>query len=252
MAGGTASAVPASCTVCGTAIPAGSARCPGCGRVFGEDNRCPSCNAYAAVRPQGAGFVCAACSAPRTRLPGTVVLGDGTGPGGALAPAGIASGILTAMGVASIVGGILLGAIGAAILPGFAAWVVGAILAASGTALGVLLLRLGARARGRALADRRAAGERRVFELAEKHGGVLTATQLAQELAISVTAADAALTALADGTRVTVEVTTDGLIEYHFRELELASLPQVRVAPPEAEHELEQDAKSGTRAEAKN
>jgi len=244
---GTAS-VPPRCTVCGTDIPAGQSRCPGCGRVFGEDNRCPSCHAIAAVRPRGAGFVCAACGAPRTRLPGTVVQGDGgTGPTGAtLSPSAVAGGLLRAMGAASIAVGILLGAIGAAFAHGFLGWVVAAVLAASGVGLGALLLRLGARARGRALAARREAGERRIVALAERHGGVLTATQLAQELGMGVAAADAALTALADGSRVTVELTDDGLIEYHFRELQHAHLPRVRVAPSvgdaEAAVEVSRDA----------
>ena len=65
-----------SCPTCGTALPAGAQRCPGCGRVFGEDNRCPHCHAIAAVRAVGDGYVCTACSKPRERKPLTTVLGE--------------------------------------------------------------------------------------------------------------------------------------------------------------------------------
>src|SRR5512146_112197 len=68
--------IPEKCPTCRTEIPEGAVRCPGCGRVFGEDNRCPHCNAIAAVRPVGGGFVCLACGKPRDRLPQTTVLGE--------------------------------------------------------------------------------------------------------------------------------------------------------------------------------
>src|SRR5688500_7024087 len=68
--------VPDKCPTCSTKIPEGALRCPGCGRVFGEDNRCPHCNAIAAVKPRGDGFVCVACGKPREHLPMTTVLGD--------------------------------------------------------------------------------------------------------------------------------------------------------------------------------
>ncbi|MCZ7683272.1 MAG: hypothetical protein M5U28_32530 [Sandaracinaceae bacterium] len=67
---------PERCPTCGTSVPEGAPRCPGCGRVFGEANRCPHCHAVAAVIPRGGITVCAACGKPRA---GAVVLGGGRG-----------------------------------------------------------------------------------------------------------------------------------------------------------------------------
>lgn len=65
----------ARCPTCDTLVPPGKERCPQCGRVFGEANRCPHCHAIAAARPSGRGFVCVACGKPRTLEPGTTLAG---------------------------------------------------------------------------------------------------------------------------------------------------------------------------------
>jgi predicted amidophosphoribosyltransferase len=57
--------IPARCPVCSTEIPPGRNRCHGCGKVFGEDNRCPHCLAVAPVLRTGQGAICSACSKPR-------------------------------------------------------------------------------------------------------------------------------------------------------------------------------------------
>src|SRR5688572_25702141 len=68
---------PAKCPTCGTGLAPDAVRCPQCGRVFGEANRCPHCNAIAAVRRTGAGYACVACGKPREVLPSTTVLDEG-------------------------------------------------------------------------------------------------------------------------------------------------------------------------------
>jgi hypothetical protein len=240
--------VPEKCPTCGTKILEGALRCPGCGRVFGEDNRCPHCHAIAAVKPRGEGYVCVACGKPRERLPFTTVLGEDDRisraslvPGAAPAPGARTSG-LRLFGVLGIGGGVLgaaLATLALGVTPvGIAAAVV---LALAGVAVGASALR---RAAGRQEAD--AARDRRAMELrltalAEKHGGDLTATTVAKALRITTEEADAALTRLADGTRVSLEVDEEiGLVHYVFHEVQ-AALPKTRVVEGAGEEAGEAD-----------
>jgi hypothetical protein len=69
-----------------------------------------------------------------------------------------------------------------------------------------------------------------VIALAEKRGGELVATEVARELRLSLEEADALLTSMADGARVSVEVDSEGIVRYQFRELTLRGRgPRVRV-----------------------
>lgn len=239
------SPVPAVCPTCGTSIPAGRAQCPGCKKVFGEDNRCETCNAIAGVFPRGAGFVCAACSAPRVRHEGTVVLGgarpQSRPPGArgslpsAAAPAGTtavrAGGAgLRVLGGASVGGGALGAALAVLLISGPIGFVVGGALGAAGLAFGVLAWRSGGKQNAAAAQQERAAREQAVIALAQQSGGVLTVTAVAQAFGWSAQAADALLTSMADGTRVTVEVDDQGLVSWYFREIMRTSTPRVRVA----------------------
>jgi len=72
--------------------------------------------------------------------------------------------------------------------------------------------------------------ERAVLERAAQRGGDLVATDVATALGLGVAEADAILTSLADGVRVAVEVDSDGVVHYVFRELSTPTLgPAVRV-----------------------
>ncbi len=212
--------------MCSAALVPGVDRCVACGAVWGEDNRCPHCHALAAVRPDAGGYVCVACSKPREKKPGTTVLSGGPGAAG-IVPGGdrvvLARGAsvgLRLVGVVSIAGGLLLAA-GVVALFGTGA---GGLLAAAaigglGVGLGALALRGGSRASRGADATQAAAREQLVFDLAAKKDGVLTVTDLVRELGMSSADADATLTNLADGSRVSAEITTDGRVQYEFREL---------------------------------
>lgn len=224
------SAAPSSCSVCGTAIPAGATRCPGCGAVFGEANRCPHCHAIAAARPSKDGLVCMACGKPRSGGPGVTVFDKPEKKRGRFRLGRVALGaLLTAGGVAAAVG--IGGTVG--------------VLAAVGlmvAGLGTIGLSVGGDS-----GPTSAALEQRVTKLAEKHGGVLYVTDVAEGLHVTAERADEILTAMADGTRVTADVTSDGLMVYEFREItdrRLASGgPRVRVADPLEERfaELEEE-----------
>jgi hypothetical protein len=244
------STTPERCPTCLTEVPEGAPRCPGCGRVFGEENRCPHCHAIAAVIQRGSGTVCAACGKPRA---GTVVLGGGRGAVVASSRAGrtastaamVARGrgrVQRAFGVLSLGGAILAAVLAAIVLPGAFGIATAIALATLGVAIGALSLRAGARSLGRADDEEHRAREAAVLELAEKSNGVLTATQVAKAHGLTLDEADRALTRLVgDGTRVDVEVDGEGVVRYVFREMRASRMPpQVRVAdesPEEAEAE---------------
>jgi hypothetical protein len=233
------SPLPERCPTCGTQVPPGAARCPGCGRVFGEDNRCPHCHAIAAVRPDGDGYVCVACGKPRTRKPLTTVLGEEPGRASLVPrPVSMRGRALRTAGTASVAAAIAGAALATVVL---GTGVVGIATAAAVGAVFVLLgLRFFRRASGvdeeaRALDQKTAAAK--VHGAAARLGGDVTAAQVAEQLGVSVEEADRALTAMADGTKVTVEVDTDtGTVHYVFAEI-LAAKPKVRVAPSEPEAE---------------
>lgn len=225
---------PAQCAVCSTAIPEGADRCVACGAVWGEDNRCPRCHALAGVRPAGDGFRCLACNAPRERAPGTTVFGTPK-------PAGVGTRArgrgLRLLGALTLGVGVALAAVSAALLPGALGVAAAVVLGGAGAGLGGLALRAGARASAQAPAER----EGRILALARRADGVLTVTEVAEKLGMSMTDADAALTAMADGSRVVAELTDDGRVEFVFRELREGTLGdeaaplRVRVRDAEAE-----------------
>ncbi|MAQ18217.1 MAG: hypothetical protein CMN30_25900 [Sandaracinus sp.] len=276
---------PDSCSICGTAIPPGATRCPGCGAVWGDANRCPHCHATAGVKPVAGGYVCMACGKPREVKPGTTVF-PGAAPfplgkvlGGEAPPVaaepvqapaqdapvasaapvvmpttpvaarGRAAGLRFA-GIMLVAGGVLLGATAAMLLPGIAGIVGAAALGAVGVGLGGLSLR--AASRQHDVADHQSHTQRElgILNLARARDGVLTVTDVASGLGISIAEADAALTAMADGSRIWAEVTPDGFVRYVFREMQTAG-PRVRVdasatseeeeALAELERELERD-----------
>ena len=161
--------------------------------MFGEDNRCESCNAVAGVFARGGGYVCAACSAPRQLLPGTVVLGGGrpqslapgsprgassTSPTAVAARAGATG--LRLFGGAAMGGGVLGAALAVFLISGPIGFVVGGAVGLVGLATGVFAWRSGGKQQHSAELEERAARERAVLVLAQQSGGVLTVTQVAQ------------------------------------------------------------------------
>ena len=58
-----------------------------------------------------------------------------------------------------------------------------------------------------------------IIQLAMEHGGVLTVTDVAADLEVTMAEAEQGLTAMDDGVRVTSTVTEDGVIVYEFKEI---------------------------------
>jgi hypothetical protein len=228
------SPLPERCPTCGTGIPAGASRCPGCGRVFGEDNRCPHCHAIAAVRSDGAGaYVCVACGKPRVRKPDTTLLGEDHGRPSLLPrPVSAAGRAMRAVGTLSIGSGVLGAALATAALgTGVAGLAVAAAVGAVSVLLGLALFRRASGSDRAARARDEESAAARVRAAASRLGGDVTAAQLAEQLGVPVEEADRALTAMADGTHVTVEVDTEtGAVHYVFPAI-VAARPKVRVEP---------------------
>ncbi len=230
---------PQRCPTCGTSVPEGAPRCPGCGRVFGESNRCPHCNAVAAVMQRGGITVCAACGKPRA---GTALLGGARG--GSIVPASHTgrSASTTAMlarargrakrgfGILSLGAGVLAAVLAAMVLPGAFGLGVAALAGLVGVGLGALSIRGGVRSMQDADRADRQARETAVLELAERNEGSLTATDVAKSFGLPVDEADALLTSqVGDGSRVSVDVDSEGVVRYVFRELVARPAAQVRV-----------------------
>lgn len=252
--GGTLSETPKNCSVCGTAVAPGAVRCVACGAVFGEDNRCPHCHALAAVQAMSDGrYACLACGKPRQLKPGTTIV-SGVSPlslrqpvtmrradeasmrrADAEAPSSSptsppvvrppvvrsrgASAGLRMLGIIALASGVLGATAAAIFVPGAAGLIVAALVAGSGVGLGAWGLRAGSRTDEEVARQVDAHVELSILELAEARDGVLTVTDVARGLGLSATDADAALSAMVDGSRVSAEVTPDGLIRYVFREL---------------------------------
>ncbi len=256
---------PTHCTVCSSAIPPGAPRCIACGAVWGEDNRCPHCFALAAVQATADGrHACLACGRPRQLKPGTTIVGGlsplsapvGTAPASRRADAGatgVSSGSLARRGkstglrlagVFGVAAGVLAATAAAIIVPGAGGVAVAAVLGTLGVGLGAWGIRAGSETDEAHASRAGTQVELAILHLAERREGVLTVTDVSRELGLSARDADAALSGMADGSRVSAELTPDGLVRYVFRELRTLEghaadeggvvVPRVRVAPDAA------------------
>jgi len=199
-------------------------------------------------------LVCDACGGPRG------VGGGGPGAGLAGRPteelassmrsatmARASAGGLRAFGIASI-GLSALFALALAAGLGTGALFAAAVVVGVGGGIGALSLRGASKRLARAKELQKTATERALLAAATAASDhALTATEAARALGIGVEQADKALTAMADGSRVSAEIDDDGIVHYEFRELRLALLEaeseKVRVeAPVEAPAEAEVEA----------
>jgi hypothetical protein len=208
------SGVPAKCTACDSAIPAGRDRCPSCGKVYGEWNRCPSCHAIAAVHEAQRGvYVCAACGKPRRRQHGTPVDSQFAdellrrswitrASGWALWPVGLIS-------FASATLAVGFGTIFESTMPYVSA--IGGLLGVVGVSALYFARRLGKRALALAQQARQ---ERVLAQVTRARLAGLTAGEAAQALHIRAAEADAALTVLAKEGKLNLDVDDHGTVRY--------------------------------------
>lgn len=216
---------PSKCPTCAFLVPENAERCPQCGRVFGEVNRCPSCNAVAAVTPTSKGYRCSACSKPRALKPGMTIRGGSselTSPN--RTPSRVLGGFSLALAI--------LGASLSTMLLGIN--VVGvstaAVVAFVFSALAFRSLRraqsIGTEHTAHRLASRRETTKKLLQQ------GSLTKEELAEKLGIGNSEADDILTALASddvsGVRADVDESA-GVLRFSVN-----AFPAVRIEDPDA------------------
>ncbi len=169
---------------------------------------CPSCGlGWEHARDPGEAFSggAAVAPAPRRRSLGTPV------PASALPPSGVGRRVFGAG--AALLGTVLVvaGVLGRVPEP----FVVGSLLGMAGS--GTFLWGW------RALQERRRAVlqdlSRKVLALADQRGGVVTVTEVATELDLTLPAAEKVLVGMDDGLRVRSEVSREGVLYYEFPEL---------------------------------
>ena len=138
-------------------------------------------------------------------------------------------------GVAALGAGLLVGGIVAAATGTGAGLAVAAVIAGGGVATGGLSLWESRRfsQRAKRLASR--ISERRLFALAEKHGGILRVIDVSNGLNVMSSEAEGLLDRLVDEVRVSMRVTDEGEIHYVFREILDPPGPRVRVEVVEGE-----------------
>ncbi|MEM9189052.1 MAG: hypothetical protein AAGF12_07740 [Myxococcota bacterium] len=250
--------IPTECPTCGTKVIEGRTRCHACGQVFGEDNRCPHCHALAAAVQTSRGLTCAACGGPRERKEGTVVIGGGgravvhagkpsiapaLGPVTATSAGRAGSAALRLGGMGSVGVGVMSAIILMLLLQGALGLALAILLGGFFVGAGALALRAGAKAGIHVDEKAKTARELQILELAEGSEGDLTVTEVSRKLQIGMAEADTALTAMADGSRVGVEVDPNGVVHYVFREIGAqrpADQPRVRVDPMSDRAELDE------------
>lgn len=200
-----------SCPTCGAPRAQGDNRCAQCKQVFGEVNRCRACGALAAANEvDGGRLLCAACGAPRERLPGTVVDSD-------LADlltrrarsAGLLGSLFRVAAVGAALFGLSAGGLQAAFDLGSPAltmvvFVVGAV--------GLFVLGGRSHSRKGVLLDQ--ALERRLLAEVGQHAGGATVERVAAELAQPTARVDASLTQLAKRGRLALDVDDAGTLRY--------------------------------------
>ncbi|MDD9946801.1 MAG: zinc ribbon domain-containing protein [Myxococcales bacterium] len=199
------------CPSCGHALPVGAVRCQNCKKVFGEANRCTSCQAIAAVREVAEGrYVCAACGTPRPWAAGMVV------------DAGFADLLAKRAGTSGLMGTLArLSAVGLAVL-GVSAGSVQAVFDLGSPALSVTafmlaaagLFFLGGRLHAKKAAILEQALERRLVSEASATPGGVTAETAARALSQGTARVDGLLTRMAKQGSLEMEVDDAGTIRY--------------------------------------
>lgn len=221
------------CTVCGAPMPPGELVCGHCGRAHYAAS-CERCGQPAPTLVRGGTVVCSGCGATRGPLSGVPL----NLVGSAHRVGGLLTGVL-AWGV--LLGGIAFGGVvGAAVavvaaILGASAWVglgTGVLLGGVAAVAALLLTKAsrGLRERGERAKDE--ASEQAVLAMAASRKGVLTTTEVAQNLGLPLRDADRLLSSMGERGRAQLEVNGEGLLQYTFRGMRTtAERTGVRVDP---------------------
>jgi len=251
-----APAKPEICGVCGTEIPPGRDRCPGCGKPSASLERCAHCNNPSPAVPyfsrSGAGcmitmlyglggfpgiayrkaheneLVCELCGGHRGFVTGPLALAEAGRRGAKVTPdqAMQRAAQLEAIGAGRSFGlkglAATMGIVSLALLLltlFFASgWTtVLGLLATLGGALGAVALFVAGRGlRKRYDREAEIARLRALADLAQEHHGVLRLDAAAEALKLPPPQVEPMLSSLVDGTRIKLDVDDDGVLVYRF------------------------------------
>jgi hypothetical protein len=180
------------------------------------EGMCPRCRQNAPLVYRGMAAYCSACGAPRVPLTTTSVTLAGK-------PSQVGGAVARVFGWLVLVGGLslalILGSFFQWVLAGgFVGYAIGGPLALVATVLGWMLLRSGKSLQAHGTGQEKGARTQALFALAQNRGGMITAMDAAQALAIPAAEADALLTELAKTVpdHVSLEVDDGGGIYFRF------------------------------------
>ena len=227
------------CRVCRTVLAAGTGRCSACGAVHGEGYRCPHCGAIAdtdshpILRQR-----CRVCGGPRVPAEGLTQRSGAEVLALTRAARARSASLVWRLGAITVMSFALVGLIVS----------LATVAVANGGILSSLLFlflffapgvgaffawRQGVRSRAELRAALDQAWSAVTDELLVRHGGELTAEQLAERLHTSPEQAEALLARLGAEDRVRMRVTDEGQLLFS-----MGGSPRVRVAPERAPTDL--------------
>jgi hypothetical protein len=219
---------------------------------------CPHCRQNAPIVYRGVLAYCTACGQLRAPLAGPAVnlAGQPSQIGGSVA--NVLGWIVLAVGVVIAV---LLTALLQAIFPaGFVGWLFGAVITLVTLVVGSSLVLGGRRLKSTGSVTEKSTKHRAIYALAAHRGGVLNAMDVSRAAGLSVSEADALLTALAkeESDSVKLEVDENGGIYYVFPEFDVRpwearsteGVMRTRVAPAAQALSAEREDEAESRREA--
>ena len=219
---------------------------------------CPHCRQNAPIVYRGVVAYCTACGKLRAPLAGPAVnlAGQPSQIGGSVA--NVLGWLVLAVGVVIAV---LLTALLQAIFPaGFVGWLFGAVITVVTLLVGSSLVLGGRRLKSTGSVTEKSTKHRAIYALAAHRGGVLNAMDVSRAAGLSVSEADALLTALAkeESDSVKLEVDDNGGIYYVFPEFDVRpwearsteGVMRARVAPVAEALAAEREDEAESRREA--
>ncbi len=218
------------CTVCGAPMPPGELVCGHCGRAHYAAS-CERCGQPAPTLVRGGTVVCSGCGATRGPLSGVPLnlVGSAHRVGGVLTGVLAWAVLLGGIAVGGIVGAVV--ALVAAFLS-VSAWVgfgTGVLLGGLAALAALLLTKVSRSLRTKGDRARDEASEQAILAMAASRKGVLTTTEVAQNLSLPLRDADRLLSSMGERGRAQLEVNGEGLLQYTFRGLQTSERTGVRV-----------------------
>lgn len=220
------------CTVCGAAMPPGEMVCGHCGRAhYGAT--CERCGQSAPTLVRGGTVVCSGCGATRGPLSGVPLnlVGSAHRVGGLLTGVLAWAVLLGGVAVGGLVGAVVALVAAALSVSAWVGFATGVVLGGVAAVTALLLGRAsrGLRTRGERAKDE--ASEQAIVAMAASRKGVVTTTEVAQNLGLPLRDADRLLSSMGERGRAHLEVNGEGLLQYRFRSTSVAERTGVRVDP---------------------